>query len=310
MFARVRPLSRGKDFVQAGRDRWEDMEGNHFFCRILISPYNRRITVSEFNLTGVEGADEMVRVLEGKAASNGLDKIWLKSGEKWGAALLDAGMRTEAKIPGYYGGLRPALIASRYLSSSRQTPSGAPGETARFVSGMKNRPGKRVLPAGVRLEWGRPEQCTALAWLYESVFQTYPFPVFDPGYLAFTMSHDVYYLSAWYEGEPVAVAAAEINWRDQNAEMTDFATLPQWRGHGLACCILEQLEIQLKSEGIRCLYTIARSSSKGMNQVFANAGYAYRGVLLNNCNIAGAFEDMNVWSKVVAKTGSKYNPTD
>lgn len=298
MLARVRPLSRGKDFVQAVRDRWEDVEGNHFSCRILISPYNRRITVYEFNLAGLDGAVEMVRVLEGKAASNGLDKIWLKSEEEWAAALLKAGMKPEAKIPGYYRGRKPALVASRYLSSSRQTPSGTRAGSTRFVPGTKRLPGDRALPAGLRLDWGRSEHCTALARLYERVFKTYPFPVFDPGYLAYTMNHDVCYLLAWYEGEPVAAASAEINRKDQNAEMTDFATLPQWRGHGLAYCLLERLESQLKSEGIRCLYTIARSSSAGMNKVFFNAGYAYRGVLLNNCNIAGGFEDMNVWSKV------------
>jgi hypothetical protein len=36
-----------------------------------------------------------------------------------------------------------------------------------------------------------------------------------------------------------------------------------------------------------------------MNKVFAGAGYGFSGVLINNCNISGDFEDMNVWFKII-----------
>jgi len=36
-----------------------------------------------------------------KASAGGLDKIWLKSGTRWARAFSNAGLKLEAKIPGY-----------------------------------------------------------------------------------------------------------------------------------------------------------------------------------------------------------------
>lgn len=34
-----------------------------------------------------------------------------------------------------------------------------------------------------------------------------------------------------------------------------------------------------------------------MNRVLVQHGYAYSGRLVNNCDICGGFEDMNLWAK-------------
>ena len=44
-------------------------------------------------------------------------------------------------------------------------------------------------------------------------------------------------------------------------------------------------------------YTIARSLSYGMNITFAKMGYIYGGTLINNTNICGSLESMNIWYK-------------
>jgi putative beta-lysine N-acetyltransferase len=280
-------------------DQWEDLKEPGFSCRILISPYNLRITVYEFLLSKEHHARAMIHTLEEKAVALGLDKIWLKSPVKLNRAFTNAGMIQEATVPGYFLGREPALIFSKYLSVNRQTPSQAkrvkPSELF-SVSGNVRK--KRDLPGGIQLKWCREEDCRKLAGLYRSVFPTYPFPLFDPAYLEYSMRHHVLYISAWFGEELVAAASAEIDIRMKNAEMTDFATAPRWRGHGLAGCLLEQLENRLRQEAIPCLYTISRSSSTGMNRVFAGAGYLFYGVLVNNCNIGGGFEDMYVWAKV------------
>jgi len=285
---------------QAGTDRWEAIEGHGFRCRILISPYNRRITVYDFNLALDEGASEMVQTLSKKAAVQGFDKIWLKSRPKWAYSFFDTGVKLEAIIPGYFTGQEPALVFSRYLSAERQTPSNSKNldQVKKLVLACKVGAGQRPLPAGITLKWGQPEHCRLLAKLYSRVFTTYPFPIFDPDYLKYTMEHDVRYITAWHNQKLVAAASAEMNLAEKNAEVTDFATVPEWRGYGLASCLLNHLELRLKSDSIRCLYTIARSSSTGMNKVFADNGYEYCGVLVKNCNINGDFEDMNVWSKI------------
>jgi beta-lysine N6-acetyltransferase len=102
------------------------------------------------------------------------------------------------------------------------------------------------------------------------------------------------------DGAVVAAASAETDPEHHNAEMTDFATLPDQRGLGLAQHILDALEADMAERGIPNLYTIARARSAGMNRVFHNRGYAWTGTLVNNCHIAGRFEDMHVWCRAPA----------
>jgi putative beta-lysine N-acetyltransferase len=82
--------------------------------------------------------------------------------------------------------------------------------------------------------------------------------------------------------------------------MTDFATLPEFRGHGLALHLLQLMEEVVQSRGIRSLYTIARSYSFGMNITFARNGYSFGGTLTNNTDIFGELESMNVWHKCMS----------
>jgi hypothetical protein len=58
---------------------------------------------------------------------------------------------------------------------------------------------------------------------------------------------------------------------------------------------LRELVAQLRDE-------IARAPSFGMNITFARMGYSFAGRLINNTNIGGQFEDMNVWHKNLSAT--------
>jgi len=285
---------------QARPDHWEVIEAHNFKSCILMSPYNRRITVCDFSLALDEGASEMIEILSEKAAMQDFDKIWLKTGRSWAQSFLSAELKLEATIPGYFAGKKPALVFSRYLSEQRQRPSNRKNldQIKKLMLARKDGGGHRPLPSGIILKWGRPEHCGALAELYGRVFATYPFPIFNSDYLKSTMNTNFRYITAWHGQELVAAASAEINYAKKNAEVTDFATAPGWQRLGLAGFLLHKLESRLMSDGIRCLYTIARSSSAGMNKVFVNSNYEYCGVLIKNCNISGSFEDMNVWSKI------------
>jgi putative beta-lysine N-acetyltransferase len=95
----------------------------------------------------------------------------------------------------------------------------------------------------------------------------------------------------------LALASAEIDHKNSNAEMTDFATHPDWRGHGLANLLLQYLEKELQLFEIKTSYTIARATSYGMNICFAQNGYSHSGTLVKNTQIAGGLESMNVWHR-------------
>ena len=99
----------------------------------------------------------------------------------------------------------------------------------------------------------------------------------------------------------MALSSAEMDADARNAEMTDFATLPDYRGRGLATLLLEAMEAAMHDREMATAYTIARAPSFGMNITFARMGYRFAGRLINNTNIAGRFEDMNVWYKHLAE---------
>ena len=161
---------------------------------------------------------------------------------------------------------------------------------------MKNR--GRALPDGYTFTiTTEKKHYNDLASLYKKVFETYPFPIFDPDYLKKTAESNIIY-GIIYNGEgiPVGAASAETD-RYKNAEMTDFATLPSERGKGLASILLRSLEEEAENRGIKNFYTIARCRSLGMNKVFLKGGYKFTGKLINNCNICGDMENMAIWCK-------------
>jgi putative beta-lysine N-acetyltransferase len=136
-----------------------------------------------------------------------------------------------------------------------------------------------------------------MAEVYREVFQSYPFPIDEPEYLLETMRTHVVYFGAWEDGKLIALSSAETDEPNLNVEMTDFATLPSCRGRGLASYLLDLMAPAMKDRGIRTAYTIARAYSYGMNITFARLGYEFGGVLINNTQIGGQFESMNVWYK-------------
>ena len=136
-----------------------------------------------------------------------------------------------------------------------------------------------------------------MAELYRLVFASYPFPIHDPSYLRDTMAENIRYFGLWEGDKPVALSSAEMDIPARAVEMTDFATLPAARGAGCAQVLLRRMEDAMRERGKPIGYTIARAVSYGMNIVFARAGYAFTGTLVNNTGIAGQLESMNIWWK-------------
>ena len=133
--------------------------------------------------------------------------------------------------------------------------------------------------------------------IYQRVFKSYPFPIQKPAYLKRMMEEDVLYYCIRIEGRTAAIVAAEVDLENKNAEMTDFATLPKWRGMGFAGMLLSYMDEKARELGIKTAYTIARALSSGMNYVFKNSGYNYSGLSKNNSQICGSIHSMTVWYK-------------
>jgi putative beta-lysine N-acetyltransferase len=233
------------------------------------------------------------------ALVNDYSKIFVKAPAFARAAFIESSFVEEASIPGLFRGKEDGFFLSKFLSAQRRKER-QPDlvsqvlRTAEQKAGMIDAPS--LAPGQVCVIMDKKD-VEAMAQLYRQVFASYPFPIHNPAYLARTMDENLVYYGILAEGKLVALASTEHDFDGQSAEMTDFATLPEFRGHGLASYLLNQMEQGLKKAGFKTAYTIARAYSFGMNITFAKHGYTYGGTLTNNTQISGDLESMVVWYK-------------
>ncbi len=277
-------------------DRTAEVAGDGYRAEVVVSALNRRLQV-----TRLEG-DRLAALathLRREASRLGFGKVWAKASGRDAVRLEAAGFEREAVIRGYFAGEDGHVMAA-FLTDDRRARPFEDEQRAILAAIRSSSPDPTVglLPEGYRLAVATPADADELAALYREVFASYPFPIMDPVYLVETMrTHVVYRIVRDGHGAVVAAASAEIAAAHRNAEMTDFATLPSQRRLGLARHLLAALEDDMAGRGIDHLYTIARARSFGMNRVFHNRGYVLTGTLVNNCHIAGQFEDMHVWCR-------------
>jgi len=246
-----------------------------------------------------EDLPEILGHMDELAKQHGYTKIFAKVPASVEKHFTIAGFRVEAAVPDFYNGKEDGLFLARYYDEKRLADSAS--ERVREVLEVARakgtaRPGPtNDAPHICRLT--TPEDCQQMSRLYKQVFASYPFPIDDPDYLRKTMAENISYAGIWQDEKLVALASAELDRKSANAEMTDFATLPEHRDGGLASTLLHYLEEQVHKQGVQTCYTIARATSYAMNITFARNGYEYGGTLTNNTQIAGALESMNVWYK-------------
>ena len=227
-------------------------------------------------------------------------KIFAKVPVSRKQAFTDLGFCAEARIPDFFGGKEDAVFLGLYLDSSRrQAPDRKEIAEVRAIAEGKASTPAPTPSVDLVLRRCRPQDIPDMASLYVQVFATYPFPIASPEFLAETMATHVVYFGIWQDGQLVAVSSAETDRDACNVEMTDFATLPECRGNGYARMLLAHMETAMRKEGICTAYTIARAISTGMNVTFARQGYQFGGCLINNTNICGRIESMNVWYRLL-----------
>lgn len=204
----------------------------------------------------------------------------------------------EAAIPGFYNGQEDCAFMSKYYSQTRKNNYDSEKidhviKTAKSKA-QSNLPKKK---AGLRIQKLDQSHLEKMAELYKEVFKSYPFPIFDPAYLKETMLDHVIYFGAFKGSQLIACASCETDPEFKNAELTDFAVLPEYRGLQLATLLLIEMEKLMKELDYKTVYTIARSLSYGMNCTFGKNNYNLGGTLYNNTQIAGDIESMNIWYK-------------
>ncbi len=275
-----------------GLDFEIDGKGHH--ARVFFDYYSKRLKVLDYDATDYRA---MVRRLNWLARANDFDKIFFKATKEDWQTFLAFGYVLEGILRYYFKG-EDAYVLSKFTSVDRIN-SPYLIEESELIEQMMAEPRDYkppALPKGYTIALARPSHIPKLVKLYRRVFETYPSPLTHPDYILQTMERNVIYRIVMNDkGEIVSAASAEIDSKHSNAELTDCATSNRQRGNGLMFHILRGLEEDLREQGIMTTYTLSRARSVGINRVFYRLGYEFSGRLVNNCDIYGHLEDMNIW---------------
>ncbi|MBN2166141.1 MAG: putative beta-lysine N-acetyltransferase [Marinilabiliaceae bacterium] len=208
--------------------------------------------------------------------------------------------RIEAYIPDFFNANEDMFFMSKFLSPERLLCNDGKmlaQLSQLLMSDVSNEKNNKKDLTGYSVRKMNDSDADEMAQIYGSVFESYPFPIHDPEYIIKTMNGDVQYFGVEKNGSLVALSSAEIDFENKNAEMTDFATIQSHLGKSLAGLLLRKMEKEMKHQCINTLYTIARLNSIPMNKTFIRNNYNYSGSLINNTNISGEIESMNIYYK-------------
>lgn len=246
-----------------------------------------------------EKVEDALDLANSIASEHGYSKIFAKVPLSLIPQFTAMGYEEEARIPGLGENPTGMSFMSIFLTKKRKKPKKTNEimkvKSATLAEGL-SRP-TPILSKDYSIEEAKMEDGSDLALLYREIFASYPFPIYDPTFIKLSMAENVRYFVVRHKKNIVAAASTEFDYSNRTVEMTDFATLPAYRGNQLGQALLDHMEAALIPEPIDTAYTIARAVSYGMNITFSRADYEFAGTLINNTNISGSIESMNVWYK-------------
>ena len=265
-------------------------------ARIFLDCYNRRLKVLSYKARDYEA---MVQKFAFLAEANKFDKIWVQANSKDWEEFLRHGYILEGLLK--YANRGSTVFMVSKFGSQRRIQSRTLMKEIRLIEEImarKKKSNPKTLPSNYTLDYAREDDVAGMLELYRRVFKTYPSPLTYKEYLLSNLHREaIFRVIRNGEGQVVAAASADLDPSRLSAELTDCATHPDERGKGLMSILLAALETDLRRLNYVCAYTLARAPSYGMNAAFHSLGYEFNGRMINNCDIYGDFEDMNLWVK-------------
>ncbi len=273
-----------------------EIEEDNYYLKIFSDYYNRRLKVLDYSGNNYEGMAEKINYI---AQENEFDKVFIKGSSNDWEKFMSYGYVIEGIFKYYYNG-ENAYSLSKFFSSQRRN-SGAIEKENEIIESIRDceldESEEYSLNKEYNIRTANKNDIPKIVGLYDKVFRTYPIPLNSESYVETLMDNNVLFIIIEHGDKIISSASADMDIKHKNAEMTDCATDPDYRGEGLMTCIIKELQKEMRSNEMVCLYSLARSISFGMNKVFKKLGYSFTGRLINNCNISGSFEDVNLWVK-------------
>lgn len=282
-------------------------ETNNYYTEIdhteiYVDYTNKRVKIIHFKSISTQNLKKIIRF----SLKQHLDKIICNCKSEFFKIFIEVGFDLEGKIDGYFQGT-DAFCMSYFVTNSRKICSDFSEKELilKKCFNVKN----TFLPLNNNCEYyirnANENDVKEMVQLFSVVFSTYPTPIYDEKFLKQTMNEKVLYKVAVYNGKIIGIASADMDKENLNAEITDCATYSAYRGKGVLSNIIYSLELDLKQKGFITLYSLSRAINPSVNIVFSKHNYDFRGRLINNCNISGAFEDMNIWVKNISSNVEK-----
>ncbi|MEQ9592044.1 MAG: putative beta-lysine N-acetyltransferase [Cyclobacteriaceae bacterium] len=273
-------------------DKVEKLEGSV----IQHGPNNDRVYLMKL---AENDAPEIIEKLHDLSLAKQYTKIFAKVPGNIVDEFTENDYKKEATIPKFFKGKEAAHFVSRFMGAARSflPPAKKLKIKKNIEIALEKKQQNSLKKPNAEFRPLDKEDAAQLVDLYEKTFKVYPFPIFDEKYIRKTMDEDIDYFGAFVDDELVAASSAEKDVENKNAEMTDFATLPESRGKNLSYFLLKEMETEMQAQDLKTLFTIARSESVGMNATFARRDYEFAGTLVNNTLIGEDIESMNVWYK-------------
>lgn len=252
---------------------------------------------SRMKITGYPHEKEMLKQIINYAARLNLGKIICNCRIQDIEAFEQCGFIEEGHIDGFYNG-EDAICMSYFINEKRQISKQAQKKDA-IIFDCINSQNNLVLgiDKSISIRDAQIEDIPQMISLFKDIFATYPSPVFDIDYLKNSMKTKTMFKVAELDHKIISIASAEMDLKNNNAEITDCATNPEFRGKGLLTNLIAELEKSLKQKHFKTLYSLSRATEPGINKALWKMHYKYSGRLINNCDISGGFEDMNIWVK-------------
>ncbi|MVX66078.1 putative beta-lysine N-acetyltransferase [Clostridium chromiireducens] len=262
--------------------------------KILVDLPSKRVKIVDFNGISIQNLKRIIHF----ASKQHLSKIICNCSIESFETFINAGFNLEGKIDGYFKG-NDAFCMSYFISCTRKVCSNFPKKDSlvKECLSMKNTYIHRNNSMEYLIRNATKNDIKEMVDLLSTVFLTYPSPIYDEEYLTQTMNEKVLYKVAVHDGKIVSIASADMDEKNLNAEITNCATYPTFRCKGILSNIIHSLEYDLKIKGFLTLYSLSRSINPSINFALSKHNYNFAGRLVNNCNICGAFEDMNLWVK-------------
>lgn len=265
---------------------------------VQFGPNNDRIYLMKLHKGD---RDEILDALDAIAREHRLGKITAKIPD-WALNRFERhGYFKEARVPQFYGRKTDGFFVAKFLDAQRAKLS--PEEEQSILQVKKHiessgKPLNDQLSKSQLIRRLNEKDVDSLVQIYRQVFEVYPFPIFEKDFILQTLQEDQLYYGVFEDEELVAVSSADMNRENGDAEMTDFATRPEYRGHNLSYHLLKFMMQDLEREDLRIFYTIARANSFGMNKTFKRLGFNLDGTLIHNTLIGSTIENMNIWSRL------------